>query len=659
MAEAVEGADADAGHVSAVFLNDSAPPGVHTSVMPEPTSSEQQVCRIYPAQATTLLFDILANVSHEYVSHIQGCGSYNDHKSLETAYEHAVPRSGRSLTHPPSVCDGADRGQFQDEAQPLLDTQAEVDRLLSLIPGNTFLPGLGHLSNVEVRSTFVTYDSEIQTLQQATAKFLDDRRSGEFIFFDDKVDFELLGDNFLLAENTSDIGLSVQHPTAESMLSLIDELVNSDNLVEYVADTMPYIDQQPQYNAYARKPCGADWPRRSAIFDPTGNQHISYTALDQLITHSSCTPQPTCAQSYAAENISDVFDEEVDKSSMNQPSTLDVGTSDKLTMGEPCELTYFDTYIQQPVAYTAFNQLLVNLDNDETLQHVHRSGDVFDEDDSSLAAGVLEIGDFSVDDGTTELASSLPDTNDFSGFDFEFGRNLGSWPGQPANTGGRRSINSLRSYTFLQRLKSRRCTFLAIDTQLANIVEVSSDEDEAPSSSSSDSSIEFTGQRGFVQELSVRRTDFLADEDSDDDVEGAQSAPSPVSSDAPVSTSAHTSHVDESTFELYSDCIWHAEPSLPLYLRRSPTQPQPPSPSAFGSLNNDRLDAIETEILKLIAISFECISQGQLASLRSLGSDLQWASNAITEVFPGLGLITHLSTVVEILLERIVTLSSN
>ncbi|KAH7390930.1 hypothetical protein DE146DRAFT_148037 [Phaeosphaeria sp. MPI-PUGE-AT-0046c] len=659
MVETLEEADADVGHVTATSRNDSATPGVNTYIFPEPVFDEQQVCRIYPAQATTLLFDISADISHESVSHMLGDDSNNNHKTQETAYECTLTRPSRSLRRPPPVRDDTEREELWKEEQPLLDTQAEVDRVLSLIPGNVFLPGHSQLSNVEVRATFITYDSDIKGLQQATAKFLADRRSSEY--FDNKKGYELPGENFLLAENTTNVGLSIQHPTAESLLSLIDELVDSDSLVEDVSGTMPHFEQQPLSTPYAQQSSSEEAPRRSTIFESFGYQYTGYTALDQLMSRSGGVSRSIYAQYHAAVDVSDIIDGEVGKSSMTQFSTFGFAATDELTMSEPCELTFFDAYNQQPIAYTAFNQLLVDLDNDETLSRIHHWDDDLNEDSSSLVAGVLEIGELSGDSNTTELARSLPNTNDLSGFDFDLNCNFGPCPTQTApiaeNAAGYRSIDSLRSYKFQQRLRCKRRAFLAIDTQLANIVEVSANEDVSLPSSSSDSSIEFTGQCGFVQELSVRRPGFLDDEEYDDDMEETQSAPSPVSPDDPASTSAHTSHVAESTCELYSDDIWHSEPSLPLTLSHTPTRPT--SLSDFGSLDHDTLDAIETEILGLIAHAFECMSQGEFDNLQALGSDLQWASNAITEVCPRLGLIAHLSTVVEILLERIVTLSSN
>lgn len=661
LVEALEQDDADAKHVSVAFRNDAALPGAHASAVPEPTTDEQQVCRIYPAQASTLLFDISADNPHDSVSHMLGSDFNDNHMAQEIACEDTPARPDRSLTYPPSVCDGAVRNVLHDEEQPLLGNEAEVDRVLSLIPSNAFLPGIDHLSNVEVRSTFVSFDAELHNLQQATTRFGDDHLSREHVAFDDKFGVELPGKNFLLAENTTDVVLSIQHPTAESLLTMLDELVDGDTLVENVADTMPQLNQHLLYTANAHHSCNKDAPPQGAIFNTGSYQYTAYTALNQLMDHTNNMSRPILAQPH---NVSDISDEEVDELSTTQLPNFDIclKTSDELFLSVPTELTYFDAYAQQPVAYTAFNQLLVDLDNDETLSHIHREDDPFDEDDS-VVDGVLELGELYVDNSTTELASSLPDINDLSGFDFDFDRNLGMSSTQPtshtANVASRRTVESLRSYSFSQRRKSRKRAFLRIDTKLADVVEAASDEEAAPSSASSDSSIEFTGQRGFAQQLSIRRSDFLSDEDSDEDVEQSQSAPAPLSSDAPVFTSALISRVAEITCELFSDHIWHTEPVLALTIPPTPAQPYPGSPTSLTSLDPASLDAVEAEILGLIARTFEFISQGKLADLQALGSDLQWASNAITEVCPRLGLITQLSTVVEILLERIVVLSGD
>lgn len=337
--------------------------------------------------------------------------------------------------------------------------------------------------------------------------------------------------------------------------------------------------------------------------------------------------------------------------------------SSKLFLSVPCKLTYFDAYTQQLVTYTAFNQLSVDLDDEETLPRIHRVDDRLCAEDLNPDECLLELGELSVVKSTTELASPLPHTNNFSGFNFEFHRNLGMSSSQPTshkpNAGSRRAIESLHSYSFSRRRKSRKRAFLRIDTKLTDVMEMASDEDVASPSTSSDSSIEFTGQRGFVQQLSTRRSDFMSDEDSDEDIEQTQSAPAPVSSYAPASTSALISRVAEIMCELFSDSVWHAAPILTLTLPLTPAQPHPHSPTTLTSLDPATLDAVETEIFGLIAHTFECISQGELSNLQALGADLQWASNAIIQVCPRLGLIVHLSTVVEILLERIVILSSN
>lgn len=296
MVEALEQADVDAGHVTTTFVNDSALPGTQASVVPGLTSDHQLASRIHLAQASTLLFDISEGIAHDFVSRMLGCDCGDNPTTQEIACEHTLIRLGRLLTYSLSACDGVERDDLPDEELPLLGNKADVDSVLSLIPGNAFLPGIDHLSNAEVRSTFVNFDAELQALQQATAKFLADHRSGESIPSDHRVSLELPGESFLLPGNTTNVGLSIQHPTAESLLTTLDELLDGGTLVEDVADTNTQLNQHLSYPANVQQPCNEDAPRQSAVFNTGGYQYTAYTALDQSMGSFNVS-RPVSAQS--------------------------------------------------------------------------------------------------------------------------------------------------------------------------------------------------------------------------------------------------------------------------------------------------------------------------------------------------------------------------
>jgi hypothetical protein len=106
------------------------------------------------------------------------------------------------------------------------DWEVEHDRVLRQVTSITFLPGFEYLNSVKVRSTFITYDSDIAALQKATAEFIADRHDGECFCLDDKVGAVVLpGENVWLADNDTGFGLFVQYPTADSLLNSINNLV--------------------------------------------------------------------------------------------------------------------------------------------------------------------------------------------------------------------------------------------------------------------------------------------------------------------------------------------------------------------------------------------------------------------------------------------------
>jgi hypothetical protein len=501
-------------------------------------------------------------------------------EAQETACEYAPKREGRSLMRSQPAC--------------------------------TFLPGLEHLTNIESRSAFVTYDSDFQVLQQATAEFVANRHDGECTCLDDKVSIVLMpGDNFLLAENDTALGLSVENPTAASLLDQIDAVVDDELLEE--------------------SPC------LGAFFNAAQQQYTTFTALDQLLQYPQHVSSIICAQSDAADDVSDMSEEDIDELRMVQAS----------------ELHYFDADKQQHVTYTAFNQLLMDPDED-TVSRIHRMDDVFD-DDPDLEAVLLEIGEPPSNDEAAECEVVSPPASAFEDFGFE----LEVLQNQPElNTNNLMQFQSIDSLQSFWRSKSVKRPKLTVVTQLETITEVPSDGDVGSASCStpsSDASIDFADHRGFVQALPTRRADFLDDEDSGDELEGPQSVSCPVDSDELfLSVPTSSSDLVEDFYEVFSDAIWHCEPDLYLSFPVNG-----PAESTDHFPHPDLLEEFEIEINVLIAFIFECINDGRSDQLPTLGSDLHWALGALAGEYLGFALVERLGAAVEILLERTAASGSN
>ncbi|KAF1914174.1 hypothetical protein BDU57DRAFT_596232 [Ampelomyces quisqualis] len=594
----------------------------------------------------------------------------------EIIFEYTPTRPRRSLLHPPPVYSDAELNELQANETHKMNKQSNVskrrimsditnetcpwefeyDRVLRQITGQAFLPGIEHLTTIEARSAFVTYDSDIQALQQATAAFADDRRDSECLCLDDKIGSLVLpGENFLLAENNTDVGLSMRNPTAESLFSLIDGLIDSESLVEDPGS--PICHQPSQHDtsqAYGSMhvsptwelPCDEDAPRPGTFFNIATSQYTGYTSLDQIFAPSDELYRAICAQFDVTGDVSDILDEEIDELSAFQSFV-------SFIMSHHFTLNYFDADSQQAVAYIALNQLLLGLDDDETMPRIQRPSEEYDDDYLFFSDNILEIDEHNA---VTETETLSPSGNDFAGFDFGFGSN--AVPYQPHGIAvafnDTRAANDLHLRPYSQRRRSRMRPVLAVTTQLNNIDDVSSAENLPPSSSSSDESIDFTHHRGLVQKLWTRRTDFLDDEDSGD-LGLLRSATPSDSLEAKPSCAIPKSNVSEYVGELFSGAIWQDEAALHLTFPVT-LAPHLPLLPADGPPDAEILSAVETEVLGLIAYMFECIQGDQLSELQALGSDLLWAVTAITDVYPSLGLMMHLATTVEILLERCVAL---
>jgi hypothetical protein len=529
----------------------------------------------------------------------------------------------------------------------------------------TFLPGVEHLTNVEARSMFLTYDKDIEALQKATAEFLDDRYDGGYSSLSDKVGSAgLPDDNLLLASNDTTLGLSVQYPTADSLLSLIDEIVNSETLFEDVADLSSAqsilqeecscLDQNSTYLPCHNSPhiAGAsplivyniawsdkinhaaltqlDGPfsfeqtsRLSAASDPARLQCTNLTVLNQPSSHYNKTSDIVGAQSNTVNRVSEI-------------SVDDADEIDDLSMSQPPELTYSDADTQQPIVYTAFHQLLMGLDNDDILPRIHRADHDFDNDSFDLVGGVREIDELPSSDNVIGPESSSMQEEDFE--TFHVGLHDAQYQSAPvrATVAKLRSIDSLHSYSFFKCHNSKKRMQLKVNTQLDDIVEVSSDEERAPlSSSSSEDSICFAEQWGFVRTLPARRADFLDDEDSVNGLEGLQTLGSP---ETPSFASAPASPIVDCPWVLFNDPIWHSQPDLHFSFPHTPLYPTLPS-AADLVYDSDILNTLETELVQLISYIFDCLHGYRFTEARALGVNLQWALNDLATTFPKINLM--------------------
>jgi hypothetical protein len=620
-----------------------------------------QACQPRPAQPSTLLFDVAE--SSKPVSQMLDSDHHKGDQVQEAAFEYAPARPGCSLTRPSPVYIDATLNELAQVSKRKISTfqndggsymlEDDYERVLRQITRNNFLPGIEHLTAVEARSTFVTYDQDIQALQHATAEFLAD--SFQCSFVGDKVCATALpGDNFFLAENNTDIGLSAQYPTAESLLNLIDDLVDRETLVEELTNA-PTPQQEQSTNSVYLPP--------GTFFDGSSSQFLGYTALDQILGFSNDVSHVVCAQSDAADDdVSDTCDE-VAELTIAQPANISDEETDDLSMLLPSTLSYFDADTQQRVAYIAFNQLLMDLANDVTLPRIHRSDDDF-EDDFASVTDILEISELPGDGVVDRLDNtamhdvlSLPWQSEYAAGDFDLDFDSAQYPPNPLMVTNvqPRSANSLRSYSSIPRRSSSRPN-LVINTRLSDVVEVSSSDSFSVCSSdySSDASIDFADHRGFVRPLEARRGDFLDDEDSDDDHD--TSTPLDASVVTPPN-STQGSPIVESTLDLFEDIVWQHGVILELTFPLTPTGPY--SPAANAIPDPEILEALETEILKHIEFVFQCINGGRFAELQALASDLQWALGAIADVFPSFGMLRHMGIIVEILLGLVVASGSN
>jgi hypothetical protein len=549
--------------------HDSVMSNTRPAIVAKPVQDMQHVCRPYSAQATTLLFDAnvpydndeeLALYNDLYPTeteeiptpepvqqiiecsptpelldtsdfklqptltgplreHVSEMLNFNIYEVQETAYECVPKREGRPLVCPIPlyiVAEVGEQGNLSTQEPTLLPSDnifrisaAECNSVLHQIPARPFLPGLEHLTRIESHAAFISYDRDIELLAQSSVEFLDDHHHFESPCQGDKVSDVLLpGENFLLVtcSNETDVAFSMQCPSAELLLSLIDELSDCED-ASYSAPR-PLIAQLKQQHV-------VDAPRPGDIFDTGSSQFVGYMALDQVLANFNIVSDSVYQQYDACDTVSDISDDGIDELSMSQPS----------------QLTYYDADRQQFTGYTAFNQLLMVNYNEDSLWHVHCE-DEYSGSDFGFVDTVREMGNLRVVNDTTPSQGPVPQpwshSPDYDGVDISYDPQRSGIHTTDATKS--RLVEDLQS--FARRRSSRWRPSLIVQTQLSDVSEYASGKGQDPCSpASSDTISDFEECRGFVKPTSARRANFLDDEDSDDDMDTPQSPSSDVSID--------------------------------------------------------------------------------------------------------------------------------
>jgi hypothetical protein len=374
-----------------------------------------------------------------------------------------------------------------------------------------------------------TWDDNINNLYRATKLFEEDRYDGECYCLDGKTGVAIMpGESFLLAENEEAFGLSLERPTAQSILDLIDELVHPDMWLEAESVTIPdegfkegmATDSVVETDVVEIVSVVRETPHTGAVFEAVAQQSadfgslqpstttavvveerepspgmffdcallcmVEYMALSQLLSASDILENPyhTDLAVGLDLNVSDMSDYEGDHSLMTQPS----------------ELNFFDADTQQYVTYTAFNQLL-QFEDEDVLPRIHRTSDA--DDHLDLFTDIREISNQFLDNCTNP--STLRITNGAAVDDSSVGRGNTQLPTvhRPAQTYYASLLGSKRPY------RPR----LMMQTKLSPIFERDDEDDSCCSSPSSPDSLDFEGHRDYVKPLIARRIDFLDDEE--------------------------------------------------------------------------------------------------------------------------------------------------
>ena len=215
--------------------------------------------------------------------------------------------------------------------------------LSPVLPGtsDTFLPGLDHLTSIESRSAFITYNKHVQAQEASSAhataapvleSIPHDCRTGACSCLVYKGD---------ITESVS------SSAAAQSMLDVIDDLVDDDSVVKSeVADA-------------------------SSVFFPTEDDAFS---ANQVLPSFS--------------GFSEFHNSAVADDSDSSDESIEYPSATKLL-----PLHCLDADTQVFIGFSAFSQFLEDVDDAEVAPRIHRSEDDFDYEDIDLVDGVVEIGD--------------------------------------------------------------------------------------------------------------------------------------------------------------------------------------------------------------------------------------------------------------------------
>lgn len=633
----------------------------------------------------------------------------DDSETRETNVDYVPNRQGRSLTRALSfegpttqtfqsinpTCNqeahGVQNLSFQSNISADDDDQkdefggmdVEYQEVLRRITAYNFLPGQERLTEVTARPTFVQYDHDLYELYQASVAFLGDHVDNECICLNQNPsDAVMPGENFF-ASNAAAYGISMERPNSQSILHLIDELattemflddevheVNEVNEVDesdeirifeaidkYAASELVFendlTDSTVGFDVLSEISCdscqpadGFSFVQPGAFHDTDTEQTSQYKALDELL-HASAK--------VGALNIGQLATDP-----MYQGSDMSCNVGDDMSTCLPSDLTYYDASSQQYIVYTAFNQLL-KPNEYETPPHMYRAydDDHFDED--------TDISK-STPDGTLPPTSPLRIVNGIAlaDLDFEFARS--------SNPMVERAPLRRSSFTRLRRFK----TMTLLETIYEEV-----EEQESSLSVTSDDSLDFADHRGIVDPLSVRRVDFLDDEE--DSSQGAEDVedggyndkgmteyyeddsldesgifrrePSYSHVTAP-STSPLSVSVHVSVHSFFDDDVWHVEPDITLGIPNHDTQNAMLTPDLLFPEPN-LLEYLEIKIYGVLTSIFDHLNNNTFQELSSLSSDLHSALAALAAEFPSMSIAEGLGVALEILVERMAVSSTH
>lgn len=353
-----------------------------------------QVSVPYCAREEMVATELLPESEMEVVPVVAGDGAGNEvvemlgklalrpvQRTPDTEVEYGLRREGRQLTYTllsaPETASGLQQQDYPAVKQlERRHEYAEPEQLecdwIPHVPGSQFLPGIEHLTNINVRSAFITYDRDVEALYDDSVSFLDDYYKDWYNCLNKNLDtLRLPGENFLLAENEAEFGLSLQRPTAQCVFDLIDQLVHADVLdQDGMAEEIPttswdefdeFVDTEPEESG--RDTRGMTAEELDRIF--LDEYHAVYSS-----------PSSTASEPFNSSDEDDVLEigeMHLDTAYASHPSSLQ---------------HYMDTGTQQRIAYIALDQLLaVPSENEPDMHPAMVPRDIDGQDDLRSDAG--------------------------------------------------------------------------------------------------------------------------------------------------------------------------------------------------------------------------------------------------------------------------------